>query len=79
MRYPADVERALNAQIEQLRVEADGWKRVAVELNAYIADNVLDPNACAVHAYNHARNGRWAEARRWLEQARADRDAGWDG
>lgn len=44
----------------------EGWRAVAVALHSYIADNVLDPNAPAVHAYHDARNGRWESCHSWL-------------
>jgi hypothetical protein len=45
--------------------EAVAWKRVAGALIAAVADDGADPLAPAVVAYNHARNGRWAEAIEW--------------
>lgn len=47
--------------------EMEAWRAVAVALAAVIAENGYDPNSAAVRAYNHARNGRMAEALAVLE------------
>ena len=41
---------------------ADVWCGVAIALVSELADIHLDPNSIATLAYNHARNGRFAEA-----------------
>lgn len=45
---------------------ADVWRAVAIALMSDLADRGAGPFSPAVRAYNHARNGRMAEAREAL-------------
>lgn len=46
--------------------QTDIWRAVAIALRAELAEHGYDPNSPAVRAYNHARNGRWDQAKEAL-------------